>query len=133
MANPFHLAWFLQGSSIQAWGEPWTGNISEDWMVPTCSSTSRGRCERACFDYMLLEDSIYVGENWQNSRDIFLKNGMSMPRQEPTVVATLMAAATKRLGIVPTLSTFAYHALSAWPASSARWTRCRAGAPAGTW
>jgi hypothetical protein len=29
---PFHLAWFLQGSSVQAWGEKWTGNISEDWM-----------------------------------------------------------------------------------------------------
>jgi FMN-dependent oxidoreductase (nitrilotriacetate monooxygenase family) len=65
--------------------------------------------ERAAFDYILIEDSIYVGQNWQNSRDIFLRNGMSVPRQEPAVVATLMAAATKRLGIVPTLSTFAYH------------------------
>jgi hypothetical protein len=27
-ADRFHLAWFLQGSSIQAWHEPWTGNIS---------------------------------------------------------------------------------------------------------
>ena len=65
-------------------------------------------CERAGMDYILLEDSIYVGETWRNSRDIYLKNGMSIPRQEPTVVATLMAAATTRLGIVPTLSTFAY-------------------------
>jgi FMN-dependent oxidoreductase (nitrilotriacetate monooxygenase family) len=105
---PFHLAWFLQGSSIQAWGESWTGNISEDWM--SCDmflDLARG-CERACMDYMLLEDSIYVGETWQNARDLYLKNGMSVPRQEPTVVSTLMAAATTRLGIVPTLSTFAY-------------------------
>lgn len=107
-AAPFHLAWFLQGSSIQAWGDPWTGTISGDWM--SCDmflDLARG-CERACFDYLLLEDSIYVGETWQNSRDIYLKNGMSIPRQEPSVVATLMAAATTRLGIVPTLSTFAY-------------------------
>jgi FMN-dependent oxidoreductase (nitrilotriacetate monooxygenase family) len=107
-ADPFHLAWFLQGSSIQAWGESWTGNISDDWM--SCDmflDLARG-CERACMDYMLLEDSIYVGETWQSSRDIYLKNGMSIPRQEPSVVATLMAVATKRLGIVPTLSTFAY-------------------------
>ena len=91
-AAPFHLAWFLQGSSIQAWGEPWTGSITTDWM--SCDmflDLARG-CERACMDYMLLEDSIYVGETWQNSRDIYLKNGMSIPRQEPTVVATLMAA-----------------------------------------
>jgi FMN-dependent oxidoreductase (nitrilotriacetate monooxygenase family) len=106
--NAFHLAWFLQGSSIQAWGEPWTGNISEDWMVPDMFLDLARSMERACFDYMLIEDSIYIGETWADSREIYLKNGMSVPRQEPSVVATLMAAATSRLGIVPTLSTFAY-------------------------
>ena len=108
-ANPFHLAWFLQGSSIQAWGEPWSGNISEDWMTADMFLDLARSIERACFDYLLIEDSIYIGQNWQNSRDMFLKNGMSVPRQEPSVVASLMMAATSRLGIVPTLSTFAYH------------------------
>ena len=108
-AKPFHLAWFLQGSSIQAWGEPWSGNISEDWMSADMFLDLARSIERACFDYLLIEDSIYVGQNWENSRDIFLKNGMSVPRQEPSVVASLMMAATSRLGIVPTLSTFAYH------------------------
>jgi FMN-dependent oxidoreductase (nitrilotriacetate monooxygenase family) len=107
--DPFHLAWFLQGSSIQAWGADWTGNISEEWMDAGMFLDLARAIERAGFDYLLLEDSIYIGQNWQNSRDIFLKNGMSVPRQEPTVVASLMAAATTRLGIVPTLSTFAYH------------------------
>ncbi len=107
--NKFHLAWFLQGSSIQAWGSPWTGNISEEWMNAEMFIDLARAIERAGFDYLLLEDSIYVGQNWKNSRDIFLKNGMSIPRQEPTVIATLMAQATKFLGIVPTLSTFAYH------------------------
>ena len=108
-ANPFHLAWFLQGSSIQAWGEQWSGNISEEWMSAEMFLDLARSIERACFDYLLIEDSIYIGQNWQDSRDMFLKNGMSVPRQEPTVVASLMMAATSRLGIVPTLSTFAYH------------------------
>ncbi len=108
-ANPFHLAWFLQGSSIQAWGEQWSGNISEDWMSAEMFLDLARSIERACFDYLLIEDSIYIGQNWQDSRDMFLKNGMSVPRQEPSVVASLMMAATSRLGIVPTLSTFAYH------------------------
>ncbi|HYZ63292.1 MAG TPA: NtaA/DmoA family FMN-dependent monooxygenase [Acetobacteraceae bacterium] len=108
-ADHFHLAWFLQGSSIQAWGADWTGNISEDWMSAGMFLDLARSIERAGFDYILLEDSIYIGQNWQNKRDIFLKNGMSVPRQEPTVIASLMAAATSRLGIVPTLSTFAYH------------------------
>ena len=47
--------------------------------------------ERAGMDYLLIEDSVYVGQNWKNSRDIFLRNGMSIPRQEPSVVASLMA------------------------------------------
>jgi FMN-dependent oxidoreductase (nitrilotriacetate monooxygenase family) len=108
-ADRFHLAWFLQGSSIQAWNEPWTANISEEWMTADLFLDLARGIERACFDYLLLEDSIYIGQNWQNSREIFLKNGMSVPRQEPSIVAALMAAATTRLGIVPTLSTFAYH------------------------
>src|SRR5690242_15379982 len=33
-AKPFHLGWFLQGSSAQAWGESWTGHIGTTWMVP---------------------------------------------------------------------------------------------------
>ena len=108
-AKPFHLAWFLQGSSIQAWGEQWSGNISDEWMSAGMFLDLARSIERACFDYLLIEDSIYIGQNWQNSRDMFLKNGMSVPRQEPSVVASLMMAATSRLGIVPTLSTFAYH------------------------
>jgi FMN-dependent oxidoreductase (nitrilotriacetate monooxygenase family) len=108
-AEPFHMAWFLQGSSIAGWGDPWAGNIATQWMRPDAFLDLARAMERSCFDYILIEDSIYIGENWQNSREIFLKNGICTPRQEPSVTATLMAAATSRLGIVPTLSTFAYH------------------------
>jgi len=109
MPTPFHMAWFLQGSSVQAWGEPWTGNIGNDWMDCELFKDVARAIERACFDYMLIEDSIYIGETWQNSRDLFLKTGLCVPRQEPSVIATLMAAVTSHVGIVPTLSTFAYH------------------------
>lgn len=108
-AEKFHLAWFLQGSSIQAWNAQWTGNISEEWMSADMFIDLTRSIERACFDYMLIEDSIYIGQNWKNSREIFLRNGMSVPRQEPSVIASLMLAATTRLGVCPTLSTFAYH------------------------
>nr|WP_281379084.1 NtaA/DmoA family FMN-dependent monooxygenase [Chthonobacter rhizosphaerae] len=98
----------MQGSSIQAWGMPWTGNISEEWGSASMFLDLVRNMERACFDYILVEDSIYIGQNWKDSRQMFLENGMSVPRQEPSVVAAIMAAATTRLGIVPTLSTFAY-------------------------
>lgn len=107
MPTPFHLGWFLQGSSVQAWGEPFTGAIGRDWMVPDLFVDMARALERACFDYVLIEDSSYVGESY-GGREIYLKSGLSVPRQDPSVIATLMAAGTQRIGIVPTLSTFAY-------------------------
>lgn len=106
--EPFHLGLFLQGSSVQAWGEPWTGRIGESWMQPKLFIDVAQALERACFDYILLEDSSYIGESYAASREIYLHHGIAVPRQDPSVVASLMAAATSRIGIVPTFATFAY-------------------------
>ena len=108
MARKFHLGWFLQGSSAQAWGEPWSGNIGTEWMVPDFFIEMTKNLERACFDYVLLEDSSYVGESYGGSREIYLHHGLSTPRQDPSIVAALLARETKRIGIVTTLGTFAY-------------------------
>ncbi|MBS0558799.1 MAG: NtaA/DmoA family FMN-dependent monooxygenase [Proteobacteria bacterium] len=107
-AKPFHLGLFLQGSSAQAWGEPWTGHIGESWMQPKLFLDIAQALERACFDYLLLEDSSYIGESYKGSREIYLHNGIAVPRQDPSVVAALMTSVTTRLGIVPTFGTFAY-------------------------
>jgi FMN-dependent oxidoreductase (nitrilotriacetate monooxygenase family) len=107
-AKPFHLGLFLQGSSVQAWGEPWTGRIGETWEQPDLFIDVARALERACFDYVLLEDSSYIGESWGGSRDLYLNKGLSVPRQDPSVVAALMTARTSRIGIVPTFATFAY-------------------------
>ncbi len=108
MPRPFHLSLFLEGSSVQAWGEPWTGRIGETWMRPDLFVDAARALERACFDYVLLEDSSYIGESFRGSREIYLHHAISVPRQDPSVVASLMAAATSRIGIVPTFATFAY-------------------------
>jgi FMN-dependent oxidoreductase (nitrilotriacetate monooxygenase family) len=107
-AKPFHLAWFLQGSSVQAWGEPWTGHIGETWMQPTLFMDMARSLERACFDYILLEDSSYVGESFGGTTELYLKHGIAVPRQDPSVVAALMTQVTSRIGIVPTFGTYAY-------------------------
>ena len=107
--NPFHLAWFLQGSSAQAWGEAWTGHIGTNWMEPELFLNMARTLERACFDYILLEDSSYVGESFGGSTDIYLKNAIAVPRQDPSVVAALMTQVTSKIGIVPTFGTYAYH------------------------
>jgi FMN-dependent oxidoreductase (nitrilotriacetate monooxygenase family) len=108
MPRPFHLGWFLQGSSVQAWGEPWTGAIGRDWMRPDLFCDMARAVEAARFDYILIEDSSYVGESYGGSREIYLKHGLAVPRQDPAITATLMAAATSRIGIVPTFATFTH-------------------------
>ncbi len=107
-SDRFHLGWFLQQSSIQAWGEPWTGNIDREWMELELFTDIARSLERACFDYLLLEDSSFIGEAYGNSRDFCLKWGVMVPRQDPAIVATALACATKRLGIVPTLAPFSH-------------------------
>jgi FMN-dependent oxidoreductase (nitrilotriacetate monooxygenase family) len=107
-AKPFHLGWFLQGSSVQAWGESWTGHIGTTWMVPELFVDMARGLERACFDYVLLEDSSYVGESWGESSELYLKHAIAVPRQDPSVVASIMTQATSRIGIVPTFGTYAY-------------------------
>jgi FMN-dependent oxidoreductase (nitrilotriacetate monooxygenase family) len=107
-SKPFHLGWFLQGSSVQAWGESWTGHIGTTWMVPELFVDMARSLERACFDYILLEDSSYVGESWGGSTELYLKHAIAVPRQDPSVVASIMTQVTSRIGIVPTFGTYAY-------------------------
>ena len=79
-AKPLHLGWFLQGSSAQAWGECWTGHIGTTWMVPELFIDLARSLERACFDYVLIEDSSYVGESWGGSTELYLKHAIAVPR-----------------------------------------------------
>jgi FMN-dependent oxidoreductase (nitrilotriacetate monooxygenase family) len=94
---------------VQAWGEPWTGHIGTTWEKPELFLNMARSLERACFDYILIEDSSYVGESFGGSTEIYLKNAIAVPRQDPSVVAALMTQVTSRIGLVPTFGTYAYH------------------------
>ena len=43
-------------------------------MVPELFPDMARSLERACFDYILLEDSSYVGESYGGSTELYLKN-----------------------------------------------------------
>ena len=108
MTDRFHLGWFFQASTAQAWGEQWTGAIGRDWMRPDFHTDFARALERACFDYLLIEDSSYVADMWGGTMQIYVEKAIATPRQDPAVVASQMLMATSRIGIVPTLATFAY-------------------------
>jgi FMN-dependent oxidoreductase (nitrilotriacetate monooxygenase family) len=64
--------------------------------------------ERAAFDYLLLEDSSFVPDNYGGSSAFYLTRALRAPKNDPLPLVPLIAKATTRLGIVPTISTSFY-------------------------
>ncbi|MER6434310.1 NtaA/DmoA family FMN-dependent monooxygenase [Streptomyces sp900105245] len=103
-ANRFHLAWFCSFTT-DSWtgewggdGNPWAG----DFYIELAKNL-----ERACFDYVVLEDKLMVSTAYGGTMETDLKHGIA-PKHDPAPLATLMSYCTERLGIVATMSTSFY-------------------------
>ncbi len=110
MAQPkFHLSWFLsQGYGPKSWRSQWPGSDIGRWMMPDIFVDLAGAMERACMDYMIIEDSSMLPYQYKGSHDTYLKYAASTPKLDPAVLVGFLAQATKHLGIIPTLSTSEY-------------------------
>ena len=109
MKRPFHLAWFLsQGYGPKSWRSEWPGSDIRRWMMPDLFVELARGMERACFDYMIIEDSSNVPYTYQGAHDTYLKYAASTPKLDPAVLVPYLAQATEHLGIVPTLSVSEY-------------------------
>ncbi len=107
--KPFHLAWFLsQGYGPKSWRSDFPGADVARWMMPDLFVDLAQGMERACFDYMIIEDSSNVPYTYKGSHDTYLKYAASAPKLDPAVLVPYMAQATKHLGLVPTLSVSEY-------------------------
>jgi FMN-dependent oxidoreductase (nitrilotriacetate monooxygenase family) len=107
--SPFHLGWFLGNSyGVHGWGQPWGGTDAQDWSKPDLCIDLARACERASFDFLLLEDSVFVPDQYGNSRDFYLERALRAPKNDPLPLVPLLTQATSRLGIVPTISTSFY-------------------------
>lgn len=108
-AGLFHLGWFLGNSfGVHGWNLPWGGTGGEDWSRPDLHVDLAKASERACLDFVLLEDSVFVPDNYGGSMDFYLQRALRVPKNDPLPLVPLMAQATSRLGIVPTISTSFY-------------------------
>src|SRR5712671_5691936 len=101
----FHLAWFTNFTA-GAWdatfthgGSPWDGKFYVEFAQAL---------ERACFDYIMLEDTLMVSEAYRGTAEAALKYGLQVPKHDPVPLAAMIAAATSRLGVVATMSTMAW-------------------------
>jgi long-chain alkane monooxygenase len=108
--SPFHLAWFLAGGyGVKSWNKTWSGDGGYNWADPQLFVDLARAIERACFDYMIIEDSSYVPDAYGSNSKAYLDNAVAVPKLDPTVLAPVLAQATERLGIVTTMSTTEYH------------------------
>ena len=105
MQKPLHLGWF-------------TNFTPGDWINPVSQGTGgwdgkffvemAQAMERACFDYIMLEDTLMVSEAYGGSAAATLKHALQVPKHDPMPLAAMIGAATSRLGVVATMSTLAY-------------------------
>ena len=105
MPKRFHLGWFCNFSSGE-WNAPfasgrppWDGKGFVDMALAM---------EAACFDYIMLEDTLMVSEAYRGTAESTLRHALQAPKHDPVPLAAMIAAATSRLGVVATMSTMAY-------------------------
>ncbi|GAA3580615.1 NtaA/DmoA family FMN-dependent monooxygenase [Kribbella ginsengisoli] len=102
--NRFHLAWFCNFTA-DSWTGPWGGD-GNFWDGRFYLDLAED-LERACFDYLLLEDKLMVSSVYGGTMRSDLKHGVA-PKHDPLPLATLIAHQTSRLGIVATMSSSFY-------------------------
>jgi FMN-dependent oxidoreductase (nitrilotriacetate monooxygenase family) len=105
----FHLSWFLsQGYGPKTWRGNWPGSDVARWMMPDLFLDLARGMERACFDYLIIEDSSMVPYNFRGTHDTYLRYAASTPKLDPAVLVPYLAQATKHLGLIPTMSVTEY-------------------------
>jgi FMN-dependent oxidoreductase (nitrilotriacetate monooxygenase family) len=108
--TPFHLAWFIsKGYGPKAWRLPWGGPTPESWVKPDLFVHLSQQLERACFDYVMIEDSSNIPYTYKNSHETYLRYAVDSPKLDPSVLAPFLIQATQRIGVVTTLSTTEYN------------------------
>jgi FMN-dependent oxidoreductase (nitrilotriacetate monooxygenase family) len=102
----FHLGWFMN-FAVDEWnrpfaagGKPWDGQFYIDMAQ---------MLERACFDYIMMEDTVLISETYGGTSEVYLKHALMGPKGDPVPMAALIGASTRHLGVVATMSTLSYH------------------------
>ncbi|GAA2227803.1 NtaA/DmoA family FMN-dependent monooxygenase [Herbiconiux moechotypicola] len=106
----FHLGWFAQ-YRVPVWyrgSDPWAGNVGRQWQDGTFLIDMARILDRACFDFMILEDSSKVPDAMGGSFEADLRQGRFAPKHDPIPLVPLLAQATKNIGFLATMSTTFY-------------------------
>src|SRR4030088_305398 len=103
----FHLSWFLsQGYGPKTWRGDWPGSDVPRWMMPDLFLDLARGLERACFDYVIIEDSSMVPYTFRGSHVPYLRYAASTPKLDLAVLASYLAQGSPPRGLIPALSVY---------------------------
>ena len=104
-----HLGWFVgQGFSVHGWKQDWWGDDFRDWISPDIYLDLARTLDRACFDYVMIEDGSLIPNAYGGSMDAYLRHAVNAPKADPMPLVPLMAQVTKGLGVIATMTTAFY-------------------------
>ena len=103
------MGWFLKsGFGVQGWGAAWSGVIDTEWMKPGIYVDMARSLERAGFDYVMIEDSSMINDTFEGSSAVTLARAVGAPKNDPMPLVPLIAAGTKHIGVIATITTSFY-------------------------
>ena len=104
-----HLGWFVgRGYSVHGWKQDWWGEEATDWTNPAIYVALAQALDRACFDYMMIEDGSLVPDAYGGVSDAYLRHAVTVPKADPMPLVPLLGQATTGLGIIATMTTAFY-------------------------
>lgn len=106
MPKPFHLAWFMNFTPDE-WNTPMASGGGMPWDGTFYVDMARAM-ERACFDYIMIEDTLMISDAYGGTTEAYLKNAIKGPQHDPSPLAALLGPVTSHMGIVATFSTMGY-------------------------
>ena len=93
---------------MHGWQQDWWGDEARDWTSPDIYLSLAQALDRACFDYMMIEDGSLVPDAYEGSSRAYLQHAVTVPKADPMPLVPLLGRATKGLGIIATMTTAFY-------------------------
>jgi len=101
-----HFGWFLaRGFGPHGWGHPYL-RWNHRWTEPGLYQDSARTLEQAGFDLLIIEDAPSLGS--AETIDLRVRHAFGGPKHDPLLLAPYLFAATRHLGVVPTVNPAAY-------------------------
>jgi alkanesulfonate monooxygenase SsuD/methylene tetrahydromethanopterin reductase-like flavin-dependent oxidoreductase (luciferase family) len=106
MSKQQHFGWFLaRGFGPQGWGHPYL-DWNYNWTRPDLYQQAVRELEQAGFDLLIIEDAPSLGN--ASTLDLRIRQAFGGPKHDPLLLAPYLFAATRNLGIAPTVNPAAY-------------------------